>query len=56
MVLAVVMAVLAVTELGSVAVSVLPVTTGLLSTVIAALPYMAILTIPVILVVWLAQK
>ena len=56
MLLGVVGAVIAVTQLSDVAVAVLPSTSGLLGTVIAALPYIAMLMVPLIVVFWLAQN
>jgi uncharacterized membrane protein YeaQ/YmgE (transglycosylase-associated protein family) len=56
MFLGIVGAVIAVTQLSDVADAVLPSTSGLLSTIITALPFVAVLMVPLIVVFWLAQK
>lgn len=56
MLLALVAAVIIVTQLNSWAVAVLPSTSGLFSTAISALPFIAVLMLPMIVVYWLASK
>lgn len=56
MFLGIVGAVIAVTQMDDVASAVLPSTSGLLSTVFAALPFVAVLMVPLIVVFWLAQN